>query len=213
MINIMQNKYRPLYAGINFSLFLVLAFSIHFNLAWVKVFDDTIRHFLGQFITPSHTKIVIFLTNLGSPSVSFVFSLLICFLVWKKHDLVDATWASLVIISFNLTNFIVKNIVQRKRPTDKLIPQAGFSFPSGHTFGTALFVFLVCLLLVPHIKSRLLRWIVDGLGFLWIIIIALTRIYLHVHFPSDTLGSVLLVFSLWEIALPISYHWQHKYRS
>ena len=49
----------------------------------------------------------------------------------------------------------------------------------------------------------MLRRILTFLGFLWILIIALTRVYLHVHYPTDTIASVLLVLFLWESSLII----------
>lgn len=80
--------------------------------------------------------------------------------------------------------WVMKNTCRRNRPQDALaeftsfiIPSDKFSFPSGHTSAAFLFTVLVASQL-PVLLPFLLVWSVA---------VALSRLFLGVHFPTDTL--------------------------
>ena len=87
-------------------------------------------------------------------------------------------------------NGIVKNIAQVPRPFDKgVLPvrqetATGFSFPSGHTqnFATCSTLFAI------KFKKRWLTCLVA----LFIGLVAFSRLYLGVHYPSDVIVGVVL---------------------
>lgn len=85
--------------------------------------------------------------------------------------------------------WVMKNTCRRNRPQDALeeftsfiIPSDTFSFPSGHTSAAFLFTVLVASQL-PVLLPFLLAWSVS---------VALSRIFLGVHFPTDTLVGATL---------------------
>ena len=104
-------------------------------------------------------------------------------------------------------NMTLKPLIARPRPytyfpemTLLIAPLADFSFPSGHTFAsfasaTALFLY--------HKKAGIAAYILAA-------IIAFTRLYLYVHFPSDVIAGMLLgIFSGWltyQIVQSVSIH-------
>ena len=85
-------------------------------------------------------------------------------------------------------NLILKNLVQRPRPSwvdtsvVPLITPKDYSFPSGHT--SASFA-AACSIFLYHKKSGIAAFAVAGL-------IAFSRMYLFVHYPTDILGGMLL---------------------
>jgi undecaprenyl-diphosphatase len=92
---------------------------------------------------------------------------------------------------------MLKFLLTRPRPAffPPLVVESGFSFPSGHvTASIAVFGFLAVLLW----RGRRYGWAIL-LGAL-IPIVAISRIYLGVHYPSDTLGSIIFA-SLWLIVV------------
>jgi len=110
-------------------------------------------------------------------------------------------------------NVLVKDMVQRPRPTPNLVnvfaKLHSYSFPSGHVMfylGFFGFIwFLAFTLLKPSIKRSFL------LVFFGILIalIGISRVYLGEHWPSDVLGSYLLG-SLTLVAIIQFYLWGKK---
>lgn len=213
MLHIKTKKYRPFLASICFVIFVSLAFLVKTKATLITQIDSTIQKALMPYTTPPMTSFVEKLTFLGGPEMAFVFSLLLCLFIYLKHDLTDATWALVTAIICNLINYLFKHLVARPRPSDKLVAIGGYSFPSGHTFGTALFVFLALHFLLPHLKRISVKILWIFLGGFWILVIALTRIYLHVHYPTDTMASFFLVSFLFESSLMLYATIQKKYLS
>src|SRR5699024_2970539 len=87
---------------------------------------------------------------------------------------------------------------RRQRPLGKIIPASGYSFPSGHVFGTTLVILTLIFLILPVIKKVSTRKIITGLLIIWLIVVAISRVYLRGHFPSDVIGSALLAGTWWE---------------
>ena len=198
-----QNKYRPFIASIYLALFLILLILVKTNSTIVTSFDKFVQNLLLPITNPTNTRIVEKITYLGGPRIAAILSIIVSLYMFIRHNFKAGIWSASTLVIGNLINVLAKNLIQRPRPSDKLVAIGGYSFPSGHTFGTALFIFFVVFLIVPQIKDVMLRRILTFLGFLWILIIALTRVYLHVHYPTDTIAWVLLVLLLWEISLII----------
>lgn len=186
-----QNKYRPFIASIYLALFLILLILVKTNSTIVTSFDKFVQNLLLPITNPTNTRI------------AAILSIIVSLYMFIRHNFKAGIWSASTLVIGNLINVLAKNLIQRPRPSDKLVAIGGYSFPSGHTFGTALFIFFVVFLIVPQIKDVTLRRILTFLGFLWILIIALTRVYLHVHYPTDTIASILLVLFLWESSLII----------
>lgn len=198
-----QNKYRPFIASIYLALFLILLILVKTNSTIVTSFDKFVQNLLLPITNPTNTRIVEKITYLGGPRIAAILLIIVSLYMFIRHNFKAGIWSASTLVIGNLINVLAKNLIQRPRPSDKLVAIGGYSFPSGHTFGTALFIFFVVFLIVPQIKDVTLRRILTFLGFLWILIIALTRVYLHVHYPTDTIASVLLVLFLWESSLII----------
>ena len=198
-----QNKYRPFIASIYLALFLILLILVKTNSTIVTSFDKFVQNLLLPITNPTNTRIVEKITYLGGPRIAAILSIIVSLYMFIRHNFKAGIWSASTLVIGNLINILAKNLIQRPRPSDKLVAIGGYSFPSGHTFGTALFIFFVVFLIVPQIKDVTLRRILTFLSFLWILIIALTRVYLHVHYPTDTIASVLLVLFLWESSLII----------
>ena len=86
-------------------------------------------------------------------------------------------------------NAIVKRFTKRERPFRRneevnllINPPKDYSFPSGHT---------LCAFLAATIMIYFNLWIGIAL-FLVAFIIAFSRVYLYVHFPSDVLAGAIL---------------------
>lgn len=104
---------------------------------------------------------------------------------YRKHGI--AMFAALIAGVF-IGNVCLKHLVARSRPcwlesVSLLIANpADYSFPSGHTLASVIGAFMLTA------ANRKFGFIAIPLAAL----IAFSRLYLYVHFPSDVLASVVL---------------------
>jgi len=143
-------------------------------------FNITIIKFLQQFSNPFLDKLAELITMTGEQYFS-IGAILVIYLCINKNLGYRLGFASLF---SNSINSIVKNIFKVPRPIGtsgvrslRLETAGGYSFTSGHTQNaSALWTNLM-----KNIKKR---WLYI-LGFIMIISVALSRLYLGVHRPVD----------------------------
>ena len=93
-----------------------------------------------------------------------------------------------------LVNLVLKQIIQHPRPngiSPKLTEAGWLSFPSGHAMLGALIFGFGGVLLASLVASRALKAIIVTTGMTLSLLIALSRIYLGAHWPSDILAAWL----------------------
>jgi membrane-associated phospholipid phosphatase len=81
-------------------------------------------------------------------------------------------------------NELLKAWFHRSRPTTALIYQYGLSFPSGHAMMSMAYYGCLAWLAVQHGG----RWVWAILLVSWAILIGCSRMYLHVHYPTDVVA-------------------------
>lgn len=102
-------------------------------------------------------------------------------------------WSAIILL-------FLKTFFHRLRPADPLITQvAGFSFPSGHSFSSFTFFGLLIYITAKSKFPLVLKWAVSILLFLIALLVALSRVYLHVHYASDVIAGFFLA-AVWLIA-------------
>ena len=121
---------------------------------------------------------------------------------------------SMEILAIGITStvimFTIKEIFKRQRPLDPLLHAVpGFSFPSGHSFSSFTFFGLLIYIIADARELSLpMKWLGSFLCLLMASIIAISRVYLKVHYPSDIIAG----FFLCVIWLGISFIVLHKLR-
>ncbi|MFA4953446.1 MAG: phosphatase PAP2 family protein [Candidatus Pacearchaeota archaeon] len=121
-----------------------------------------------------------------------IISLFLSFFLWFKYSKKEGIFFSLTILSSSLIIFVMKEIVQRDRPLDAIIPVTSFAFPSGHTATAVVFFGLLTYLILRKTKSKNLRLISIWISIFMIILIGFTRLYLNLHWFSDILGGLTI---------------------
>ncbi|MGX5377841.1 phosphatase PAP2 family protein [Ligilactobacillus sp. LYQ135] len=204
-MNIKENKNRPIWASVYAILFLLLFILVKINSPIVQGIDNFVRSLVLPITNEHLTVIISILTNLGAPKACLILSCLVIAFVFLKREYATAIWGFGTLIVGNGLAYVFKHLAARPRPafSERLALADGYSFPSGHTFGTALLALFVVYLIVPRIKNQTAQIVIKVLAVLWVIIIMLSRIYLRVHYPTDTFGSLLLAGAVWEFALMI----------
>lgn len=110
-------------------------------------------------------------------------------LIWKKHRRCGLNMAMGLILCGVFGNLLLKNLVARARPCwintsiDMLIAiPKDYSFPSGHSMAS----FASAIVLLQYDKRVGIPAVILAA------IIAFSRLYLYVHFPSDVIVGTLL---------------------
>ena len=154
------------------------------------ILDFIQSHFRNRFLD----TVMPLITKLGNGGALWIACCVVLLLRPKTRRAGAAMVAGLVLESV-CCNLVLKPLVARVRPCDVntavqlLIPRpTDFSFPSGHTgasfAATSALYFSKNKLWVPALLFSLL--------------IAFSRLYLYVHYPSDVLAGVLLgILSGW----------------
>lgn len=90
---------------------------------------------------------------------------------------------------------LIKDLVERPRPDASLVTYvegaSGFSFPSGHVFGTVLLVGFICYALIEHERDIRKRLAVALGGVFVALLMGVQRVYAGAHWPSDVLAAYL----------------------
>jgi len=133
------------------------------------------------------------ITAVGGGYLRNLFALAaVAVLVFKKRKR-DAKFYALTVMTGEITNLAVKQIVARERPqiVPHLTDASGMSFPSGHSFASTVVYILMALIFGATCERRWLRLAIVGLAVIVSASIACSRVMLGVHFPSDALAGWL----------------------
>lgn len=220
MISTAKKIYRRSIAGImlltiemllSIILFLIAFGAFVFIAKYVfldkqDAFDLAVSNLMANFVSPLHTQIFLFFTDLGNAQFLLPANVLLTayFLFIRKHK-----WYSIKIPSIALSSVILMSLLKllftRPRPLIPLLEAAkGFSFPSGHSMSSVTFYGLLIYFIWHSKMNKYLRAVLIVALVALILIIGFSRIYLRVHYASDVIGGfcagiIWLVLSLWVI--------------
>lgn len=138
--------------------------------------------------TPVLDKFMTSVTKFGNAGIFWII-LTVLFLLIPKMRKTGVVMAAALIIDLLLCNVLLKNLVARTRPYDVntgiqllVAKLRDYSFPSGHT--AASFASVTALYLSGERRIWIIALVISCL-------IAVSRLYLYVHYPTDVLGGII----------------------
>lgn len=142
--------------------------------------------------TAALTSVARAVTWAGSSFVLVPLALLCFVLMLRAGMRVEAAAVVLSLGGAMLISDAVKLLVARPRPPiEHLQAVSGYSFPSGHATQASAFWFSLVLALRARAQPRTVRLAGAG-AVLLVTAVALSRVYLGVHYPSDVIAGILL---------------------
>ena len=160
---------------------------------WITQIDYSILLFIQEHLRFDWlTGPLVFISHLGN-SGWFWIALCILLLIPKRTRAIGLCGLIALLIGALITNVCLKNWVARIRPYEQfadlkllLETQRDFSFPSGHACSSFAAAYAIY-----HIADKPMK----KLGIFSLIlasVIAWSRLYVAVHFPTDVLGGILI---------------------
>jgi len=146
-----------------------------------------ILNMIQNLRTPIGDVVVPLITRLGDAGIIWII-LTVLLLIIPKTRKTGVIMLAALLADVLLCNVVIKNLVARTRPFDVNTVQLlvakprDYSFPSGHT--AASFASVTALYLAGEKKM----WKV---ALVLAVLIALSRLYLYVHYPTDIIGGVI----------------------
>lgn len=166
-----------------------------------SLLDRPVLEFLVGARSGALTGALAALTFVTGPTVLPLIVLVAC-VVWGRIR--REWWRPLLLagamIGSTLLSLAVKGLVGRPRPPEETMYIPGSettgSFPSGHTIGTATFLFAIGYLVASRHPTRrlVLGWLVGGV--VGVAAVALSRLYLGYHFLTDVVGATGLAVAV-----------------
>ena len=152
-------------------------------------FETSILHWIRQTLSCAFLDAVMpYITKFADSGIGWILLALVL-LIPRKTRRMGAAMGVALAIGFVTGNLLLKNLVARTRPflfdpsIELLIaPPHEFSFPSGHTLAS-----FECAVAVFCYRRK---WGVAAL--LFAVLIAFSRLYLQVHYPTDVLCGAIL---------------------
>ncbi|WP_143461806.1 phosphatase PAP2 family protein [Levilactobacillus enshiensis] len=191
-----RDRDRPWKFGLTTVLFLIVAFYIQAQNAYVEFLDSSIVDVIQKSQPGWKTLLYRGVTSLAEPKLTIVWVLILAFLLWGFKFKIPALWSLATLAGGDVVATLVKHVIKRARPAAHLAIDDGYSFPSGHVFGTFLLIAMIWLILIPMISASWKAWTVRVILIIWMGLVMISRVYLNAHFPTDTIGAILLAY-LW----------------
>jgi undecaprenyl-diphosphatase len=166
-------------------------------------FDQYISKAILPFVSPFATSVMKSFTFFGSEMFLFpAYLVLIIFYIFRKKSRLAL---DIIMIGLSSTGilFLFKDIFKRHRPLDPIVNNvSGFSYPSGHSFSSFTFFGLLIYIIWKTNIRKFWKILLAFILFVFATIIAFSRVYLRVHYPSDVvagfcLSIIWLMISLW----------------
>lgn len=154
--------------------------------------DNAILIFIHSHVPNTLTWLFEAVTLSGSSTVLLTLAALtVILLLYSKHR-AEALIVAASTISSTLVIYIIKAIISRDRPKlwEDTVWYWGSSFPSGHTLAVAALA-TAMVLCVSRIRPALRNFVLVT-AVLWIFSVAISRLVLGVHWPTDVLAAACI---------------------
>ncbi len=188
----------PLAAGLSAAILI----GLFFGWPYLVEFDEGLMEVVQGERSPIFDRFMVVVTRVGDYHTQLWAAVLLSLLLIALKQARAATFSILTLLGTALANGALKATFERIRPEILLEPLHSFSFPSGHSSAAFAFFLTLGVLAGRGQPPRLrLAWVL--LAGLPATAIALSRVYLGVHWPTDVIAGAVLAATICAASLTI----------
>ena len=182
------------------SMSLLILIGLFIGYPYLSALDQGVMTLVQEHRQPALDEIAVTFTLIGEFRNMFIFSALLTGLLLLCKQWRQAIFVGGTLLFTALANTGTKQFFARVRPEVLTEPLTSFSMPSGHASGSfALFLSLAVLAGRGQPPRMRLTWLL--LGCIPALAIALSRVYLGAHWPTDILAGTLLAMTVCAFSL------------
>ena len=158
----------------------------------LREFDIGVLSSIRRFLAPYPSYIPAFVTEFGRANHMLWPQIAACSTLVSHQKYLKA----FLLVFFTQGAFFItdllKNFICRERPC--VYP--GYSFPSGHSSTTMCFYGIVIYLILHYTRNEFWRYFLAVFFGIFIFLVALSRLWIGVHFLTDVIAGLFLGFML-----------------
>jgi undecaprenyl-diphosphatase len=170
------------------------ALAVHVRAGATQAFDDAILRWVGAHQVGWVHVAMLQVTALGTGVVVMMVVAVAALFLWLTRHKHSATLLLVTTAVGILINSMLKDVFHRTRPS--IFPSGvevfSSSFPSGHSMSAAIVYGTVAYLAARLQQRHWARALTAVIALALILLIAASRIYLGVHYPSDTVAGMVI---------------------
>jgi undecaprenyl-diphosphatase len=158
--------------------------------------DRDVAAWAHEHATHLSTRVITFVTDLGSTPVVPVLGVLLVLVEWRRlPNRYLAPFLIVTVLGDQLLTVLVKGAVDRARPAlNPIAASLGPAFPSGHA-STAASFYAAAALILSRGRTARASSLIAGAAIAIIAAVATSRVFLDLHWVSDVIGGIALGWS------------------
>jgi len=154
--------------------------------------DFAVNSWAASIHTSSLTIISETIATLFDTAVMLPLSLAIAAILYLRHHQKYAVLLLADMAGITLIVNAAKTLIQSPRPMNGIVPETGYSFPSGHVTSTMVFLGILTFYTRQRWKNPKTKTLATIFYIATESLVGFSRVYLNVHWLSDILGGYLL---------------------
>lgn len=163
---------------------------------------------------PVLTREMIFVSLLGSVYFVWPATVMAVILLLRARRSLEAGFFLAAIAGGEVLSFILKNTIQRARPVPPdgtgLYHAWGWGYPSGHALISVIFYFTLAYLAAKQFGSKRAALLSFAAASCFVFSIAVSRLYLQVHYVSDVMAGFLAGLAWFAVCLAVLEHYRGR---
>jgi undecaprenyl-diphosphatase len=157
----------------------------------ITLVDVRLAHWFHDRATPGFTRAMLVVTHWHGIPGECIMGALLALWFWRRRAHYWMIVCLIAVPGGMLLNVALKHVFRRARPgfDDPLLSLLTYSFPSGHTAAATVFYGLLACYLLRRVHAWRARVAIVSAAVAMVMLVALSRMYLGVHYLSDVLAA------------------------